>query len=153
MECEHDEASRSDVRSPRLEFRERVVARVRRVDEQQIDGRAVPKVIDFGIARVTDQLATGETALTQLGQFIGTPEYMSPEQADLVTADIDTSSEKRRYRKNAYRVLLTRARQGMVLFIPKGDQLDPTTSPIEFDATEDFLIDCGVALADPAIPE
>ncbi len=59
----------------------------------EIDGQAVPKVIDFGIARVTDQLATGDTALTQLGQFIGTPEYMSPEQADLVTGDIDTSSD------------------------------------------------------------
>jgi len=59
----------------------------------QVDGRPVPKVIDFGIARATEQLAAGNAASTQLGQFIGTPEYMSPEQADLVTGDIDTSSD------------------------------------------------------------
>jgi len=59
----------------------------------EVDGRPVPKVIDFGIARATDQLAVNQTAFTQFGQFIGTPEYMSPEQADLVTGDIDTSSD------------------------------------------------------------
>ncbi len=55
-------------------------------------GVAVPKVIDFGIAKATEQIAAN-TAFTQLGQFVGTPEYMSPEQADLVTGDIDTSSD------------------------------------------------------------
>lgn len=59
----------------------------------QVDGRATPKVIDFGIARATEQQAAGNAGFTQLGQFIGTPEYMSPEQADLVTGDIDTSSD------------------------------------------------------------
>ena len=57
------------------------------------DGRAVPKVIDFGIAKATDQRAVENAAFTKLGQFIGTPEYMSPEQADLVSNDIDTSSD------------------------------------------------------------
>ena len=57
------------------------------------DGRAVPKVIDFGIAKATDQRAVENAAFTKLGQFIGTPEYMSPEQADLVSCDIDTSSD------------------------------------------------------------
>ena len=57
------------------------------------DGHAVPKVIDFGIAKATDQRAVEKAAFTKLGQFIGTPEYMSPEQADLVSNDIDTSSD------------------------------------------------------------
>jgi hypothetical protein len=51
------------------------------------------------------------------------------------------------YRRNAYRVLMTRARQGIVLFIPKGDSSDPTRSPAEFDATADFLISCGARVA------
>jgi DUF2075 family protein len=47
------------------------------------------------------------------------------------------------YRRNAYRVLLTRARQGVVIFVPSGDPNDPTRNPKEFDATADFLIRCG----------
>lgn len=58
----------------------------------QADGRPVPKVIDFGIARATEQ-SVGAALTTQLGQFIGTPEYMSPEQADLMTSDVDTSAD------------------------------------------------------------
>src|SRR5215469_9398724 len=58
----------------------------------EADGRPVPKVIDFGIARATEQ-TVGAAVTTQLGQFIGTPEYMSPEQADLMTSDVDTSSD------------------------------------------------------------
>ena len=52
--------------------------------------------------------------------------------------------EKRIYRTNAYRVLLTRARQGMILFIPKGSETDPTISVEEFDATAEYLLNCGV---------
>ena len=54
------------------------------------------------------------------------------------------NSEKRVYRRNAYRVLLTRARQGMVIFVPKGDPDDPTNKPEEFDATAQYLVACGV---------
>lgn len=50
------------------------------------------------------------------------------------------------YRQNAYRVLLTRARQGIVLYIPQGDSDDPTRDPSEFDATANFLISCGARL-------
>ena len=57
------------------------------------DGRPVPKVIDFGIAKATEQRAVENAAFTNLGQFIGTPEYMSPEQADVLSGDIDTSSD------------------------------------------------------------
>ena len=61
------------------------------------------------------------------------------------------SPERRKYRRNAYRVLLTRARQGIALYIPRGDILDPTRNPAEFDETAQFLISCG-ARAIEAIP-
>src|ERR1017187_899881 len=58
------------------------------------DGVAVPKVIDFGIAKATSQqLLTDKTVFTALHQFIGTPAYMSPEQAELSGLDIDTRSD------------------------------------------------------------
>lgn len=52
------------------------------------------------------------------------------------------------YVKNAYRVLLTRARQGMVIFVPQGDVSDATRPPAEYDAIADWLTACGV----PALP-
>ena len=57
-------------------------------------------------------------------------------------------AEKVTYRKNAYRVLLTRARQGMVIYVPCGSGDDPTNSPNEFDATARFLLRCGVVSLD-----
>jgi serine/threonine protein kinase/tetratricopeptide (TPR) repeat protein len=59
----------------------------------ELDGKAVPKVIDFGIARATEQKLTDKTLFTQFAQFIGTPAYMSPEQAAMSGADIDTRSD------------------------------------------------------------
>lgn len=61
--------------------------------------------------------------------------------------------DKRTFRKNAYRVLLTRARQGMVIFIPKGNIADPTNDPEEFDSTADFLTRCGVTPLSPDFSE
>jgi serine/threonine protein kinase/tetratricopeptide (TPR) repeat protein len=61
------------------------------VTEQE--GTPLAKVIDFGIAKATDQWATGSTLLTQFGQMVGTPEYASPEQAELTTGDVDESSD------------------------------------------------------------
>ncbi|MBI4601617.1 MAG: serine/threonine protein kinase, partial [Planctomycetes bacterium] len=59
-----------------------------------IDGdRAVPKIIDFGVAKSLSQPLTERTVYTQQGQMIGTPEYMSPEQADLNALDIDTRTD------------------------------------------------------------
>ncbi len=52
--------------------------------------------------------------------------------------------QKQIYKQNAYRVLLTRARQGMIIFVPNGNADDSTVDPCEFDATADFLVGCGV---------
>ena len=55
--------------------------------------RAVPKIIDFGIAKAAVSTLTEKTMFTFQGQLLGTPEYMSPEQVDLATQDIDTRSD------------------------------------------------------------
>ncbi|MCA8949065.1 MAG: serine/threonine protein kinase [Planctomycetes bacterium] len=57
------------------------------------DGTAVPKVIDFGIAKATGTEIAQQTMLTQHDQLIGTPEYMSPEQAGMTDEDIDTRAD------------------------------------------------------------
>src|SRR5208283_5113111 len=58
------------------------------------DGVPVPKIIDFGIAKATtDQRLTDKTVFTAFEQFIGTPAYMSPEQAVMTSLDIDTRSD------------------------------------------------------------
>ncbi len=57
------------------------------------DGTPVPKVIDFGIAKATHHRLTEKTVFTEFRQFIGTPEYMSPEQAEMSGLDIDTRSD------------------------------------------------------------
>lgn len=55
--------------------------------------RALPKVIDFGIAKATSGTLTDKTVYTQMRQMIGTPEYMSPEQASVSSEDIDTRTD------------------------------------------------------------
>jgi serine/threonine protein kinase len=57
------------------------------------DDGPVPKVIDFGIAKATGQRLTEKTLFTGLGSVVGTPEYMSPEQAEFDQLDIDTRSD------------------------------------------------------------
>ena len=57
------------------------------------DGKPVPKVIDFGIAKAIDQRLTEQTFFTQHGAIIGTLEYMSPEQAEISAMDIDTRAD------------------------------------------------------------
>ena len=57
------------------------------------DDQAIPKIIDFGVAKALNQQLTECSMFTEEGQLVGTPEYMSPEQADLVNQDIDTRSD------------------------------------------------------------
>ncbi len=57
------------------------------------DGKPVPKVIDFGIAKATSQRLTEKTLYTRYAQMIGTPAYMSPEQAEMSGLDIDTRTD------------------------------------------------------------
>ena len=54
------------------------------------DGKPVPKVIDFGISKATNQRLTEKTLFTNYAQMIGTPDYMSPEQAEMSGLDVDT---------------------------------------------------------------
>jgi serine/threonine protein kinase/tetratricopeptide (TPR) repeat protein len=58
-----------------------------------VDGKPQVKIIDFGIAKATGNRLTEKTLFTELGAIIGTPEYMSPEQADLTGQDIDTRTD------------------------------------------------------------
>jgi serine/threonine protein kinase len=57
------------------------------------DGKPVPKVIDFGVAKAIKQRLTERTLFTQFGIILGTPEYMSPEQSQMSEPDIDTRSD------------------------------------------------------------
>ena len=58
-----------------------------------VDGRPVPKVIDFGIAKATNHRLTEKTVFTEEGRLIGTPEYMSPEQAVMNGVDVDARTD------------------------------------------------------------
>ena len=59
----------------------------------EIDGKPVPKVIDFGIAKATGPALTERTLATGVGMLVGTPEYMAPEQADPNQSDVDTRAD------------------------------------------------------------
>jgi len=72
------------------------------------DGKALPKVIDFGIAKAAAGDAAGETMHTRAGEFLGTPEYMSPEQAASGGVDVDTRTDVYSLGVLLYRVLTGR---------------------------------------------
>jgi non-specific serine/threonine protein kinase/serine/threonine-protein kinase len=59
----------------------------------ELDGNPVPKIIDFGVAKATQQRLTERTFFTELGAMIGTPEYMSPEQAGPSAQSVDTRTD------------------------------------------------------------
>jgi len=59
----------------------------------EVDGRAAPKIIDFGVAKALTQRLTADTMFTRVGEVVGTPEYMSPEQAGSSGEDIDTRTD------------------------------------------------------------
>jgi len=58
-----------------------------------VDGKPVPKVIDFGVAKALGQALSAHTVFTSHGQMVGTPEYMSPEQAEGAAAGVDTRTD------------------------------------------------------------
>jgi len=68
---------------------------------------------------------------------------------DITKWGIVRDSQKQIYRQNSYRVLMTRARQGLVIYVPRGDNQDPTRAPLELDRTAAYLVECGVT----ALPE
>jgi WD40 repeat protein/tRNA A-37 threonylcarbamoyl transferase component Bud32 len=57
------------------------------------DQKTIPRIIDFGVAKAISQSLTERTLVTEQGQFIGTPEYMSPEQAEMTGQDVDTRTD------------------------------------------------------------
>jgi serine/threonine protein kinase/tetratricopeptide (TPR) repeat protein len=57
------------------------------------EGKPLAKVIDFGIAKATDQRAIENTLITQFGEMVGTPEYASPEQAEVMSGEVDETSD------------------------------------------------------------
>ncbi len=59
----------------------------------EVDGKPEPRIIDFGLAKAITPQVDGETLFTQVGHFVGTPGYMSPEQADPNVHDIDTRTD------------------------------------------------------------
>ena len=59
----------------------------------EVDGKPMPRIIDFGVAKATSQKLTAQTVYTRIGMLIGTLGYMSPEQADPVGEDIDTRTD------------------------------------------------------------
>jgi eukaryotic-like serine/threonine-protein kinase len=58
-----------------------------------VDGKPTPRIIDFGLAKATTPQLAGETMFTQVGAFVGTPGYMSPEQTDSGVQDVDTRTD------------------------------------------------------------
>jgi eukaryotic-like serine/threonine-protein kinase len=78
------------------------------------DGTPMTKVIDFGIAKATQQRLTERTLFTETGRLIGTPEYMSPEQAEMSGLDVDTRTDV-----YALGVLLYELLTGALPFDPK----------------------------------
>ena len=99
---------------------------------QEIDGKPVPRIIDFGLAKATAPRMAGESIYTRAGSFVGTPGYMSPEQCDPLREDVDTRSDVYSLGVVLY-VLLT----GCLPFESNGDKKRPLEEMLRVVREED----------------
>src|SRR5215471_17422880 len=74
------------------------------------DGKPLPKVIDFGIAKAIDQRVMERATFTEMGSLVGTPEYMSPEQT-LLSSNIDTTTDVYSLGVRLYELLRFRSKE------------------------------------------
>jgi WD40 repeat protein/serine/threonine protein kinase/tetratricopeptide (TPR) repeat protein len=110
------------------------------------DGKPVPKVIDFGVAKATGPRLTDQTLYTEFGAVVGTLEYMSPEQADLNQLDIDTRSDIYSLGVLLYELLTgstpldrKRLKQGAILEMLRVIREDESLRPsMRLDTTEEL---------------
>jgi non-specific serine/threonine protein kinase/serine/threonine-protein kinase len=87
-----------------------------------VDGKPVPRIIDFGLAKAVTHLIAGDARKTQFGNLVGTPGYMSPEQADANVQDIDTRSDV--YSLGVVLYLLLSGREPLESKLGQKQQLD-----------------------------
>ena len=111
------------------------------------EDRPVPKVIDFGIAKAMGRDLSDHTVVTTIGQIVGTPEYMSPEQADSSGMDIDTRTDVYSLGVTLYELLVgarpfdfhAKADFALGIKIREAAVLKPSTRLSRLDATQDVL--------------
>ena len=114
----------------------------------EVDGKAAPKIIDFGVAKALTQKLTADTMFTRVGALVGTPEYMSPEQALSSGEDIDTRTDVYSLGVIFYELLAgappTRAAKNRIRRIPaevargrpaEAEHQDPHAGPCHVDGT------------------
>jgi tetratricopeptide (TPR) repeat protein len=112
----------------------------------QIEGdKAIPKIIDFGVAKATERRLTEQSVFTEVGELIGTPVYMSPEQAEMSVQDIDTRADVYSLGMLSYELLVgvlpfgaeELQQVGLDQFRKKIREEEPTKPSRKFDALPD----------------
>jgi serine/threonine protein kinase/tetratricopeptide (TPR) repeat protein len=115
------------------------------------DDRPVPKIIDFGVAKATTRALTEGTLFTEVGALIGTPEYMSPEQAEMGGLDIDTRTDVYALGVILYELLTgTLPFDGRALREKGLDEIRRTIREVEPPRPSTRITQSGTALSDVA---